>query len=66
MVSSSKSASLEEGNDIGTLTRFWTVRRKAVLRPEKEKSRELASGWGKVKRWESPDLARWEIAGPPG
>lgn len=44
VVSSSKLASLEEGKDIGTLTRFWTVRRKAVLRPEKEKSRELASG----------------------
>ena len=44
VVSSSKSASLEEGKEIGTLTRFWTVRRKAVLRPEKEKSRELASG----------------------
>ncbi len=44
MVSSSKSASFDEGEEIGTLTRFWTVRRKAVLSPEKEKSRELASG----------------------
>ena len=56
----------------GRLHSFWTARRTAVLRPEKEKSREwepsgfLRMGWGRGYLWGSPDLAVLEMAGPPG
>lgn len=72
----------DEGCEIGTFAIFWTVRRKAVFRPEKLKSRGFSSfGWGKRYFWRSPGVvlttsevsafvisprAALEIEGPPG
>ena len=47
-------ASWWEGKEMGWFTVFWTWRRTAVLRPEKEKSRFSTLGWGNLYLFLSP------------
>lgn len=73
-------ARLWEGKEMGFFSSFWTERRTAVFRPEKEKSRLSTFGWGNVYLCRLPGIvsvmapswrgmwprAAWLMEGPPG